>query len=124
MLDENGRNTELESWPRENVAEPDDATLSEATPTASLFQLPTLRLGDPSLGTEPLRDTLRFEFGRTCLPVARVDELTYESVVRLSEQVEAPIRVLRNNQLIAHGEVVIVDEQICIRVTEPFGIDA
>ena len=106
------------------VREPIETSATEPASMEQVFQLPTLGGGQPNVGATPRHGSrLRFEFGSVRLPVSQIEELHDESIVRLSESAEAPIRVLRDGRLIAHGEVMIIDEQICIRVTGRFGED-
>lgn len=58
------------------------------------------------------------ELGRTTLPVRELLSLQPGMVVELDRQAGAPIDVLVNGRLIARGEVVVLDEQFGLRVTE------
>ena len=62
--------------------------------------------------------TLTVELGRTRLPVRQVLELTPGAVLELDRAAGAPADVMVNGRLIAHGEVVVVDEDYGIRITE------
>jgi flagellar motor switch protein FliN/FliY len=63
------------------------------------------------------------ELGRTRLPVAHLLELTSGSVVELDRVAGAPVDVLVNGTVIAKGEVVVVDEEYGVRITEILGVD-
>lgn len=58
------------------------------------------------------------ELGRTKLPVRELLSLQPGMVIELDRQAGAPIDVLVNGRLIARGEVVVLDEQFGLRITE------
>lgn len=62
--------------------------------------------------------TLTAEIGRTRLPVRQVLDLVPGTVLELDRAAGAPADVLVNGRLIARGEVVVVDEEYGIRITE------
>jgi flagellar motor switch protein FliN/FliY len=62
--------------------------------------------------------TLTVELGRTKLPVRQVLELTPGAVLELDRAAGAAADVMVNGRLIARGEVVVVDEDYGIRITE------
>jgi flagellar motor switch protein FliN len=57
-------------------------------------------------------------FGRTQLPLKDVLKLSSGSIVELNRLANEPVEVLINNCVIARGEVVVVDGNYGIRVTE------
>ncbi len=57
-------------------------------------------------------------FGRTQLPLKDVLKLSSGSIVELNRLANEPVEVLINNYVIARGEVVVVDGNYGIRVTE------
>lgn len=58
------------------------------------------------------------EIGRTRLPVRQVLDLTPGAVLELDRPAGSPADILVNGRLIARGEVVVVDEDYGVRVTE------
>lgn len=62
--------------------------------------------------------TLTAEIGRTRLPVRQVLDLVPGSVLELDRAAGAPADLMVNGRLIARGEVVVVDEDYGIRITE------
>lgn len=58
------------------------------------------------------------ELGRTKLPMRELLSLQPGMVVELDRQAGAPIDVLINGRLLARGEVVVLDEQFGLRITE------
>ena len=62
--------------------------------------------------------TLTAELGRTKLPVRQVLELTPGAVLELDRAAGSPADVMVNGRLIARGEVVVIDEDYGLRITE------
>lgn len=62
--------------------------------------------------------TLTAEIGRTRLPVRQVLELTPGTVLELDRAAGAPADIMVNGRLVARGEVVVIDEDYGIRITE------
>src|SRR5205085_5375220 len=58
------------------------------------------------------------ELGRTRMLVRDILDLSPGSVIELDRAAGAPIDVLVNGTLIARGEVVVIDEEFGIRITE------
>ncbi|NAZ86446.1 flagellar motor switch protein FliN [Kineococcus indalonis] len=77
--------------------------------------------GGPRRTMDLLRDVqmdVTVELGRTHMTVQDLLALTPGSVVELDRAAGSPADVLVNGQLIARGEVVVVDEDYAIRITE------
>jgi flagellar motor switch protein FliN/FliY len=68
--------------------------------------------------------TLTAEIGRTRLPVRQVLELVPGTVLELDRAAGAPADVMVNGRLVARGEVVVVDEEYGIRITEIVGSES
>ncbi len=62
--------------------------------------------------------TLSMEIGRAKLPIRNLLQLNQGSVVELERMVGEPMDVMVNGTLIAHGEVVVVNEKYGIRLTD------
>jgi len=62
--------------------------------------------------------SLSMEVGRTKIPIRNLLQLTQGSVVELDRLAGEPLDVLVNGTLIAHGEVVVVNEKYGIRLTD------
>lgn len=62
--------------------------------------------------------TLTAEIGRTKLAVHDVLDLSPGSVIELDRSAGSPADVMVNGRLIARGEIVVVDEEYGIRITE------
>jgi flagellar motor switch protein FliN/FliY len=63
------------------------------------------------------------ELGRTRLPVSHVLDLGPGAVVELDRVAGSPVDVLVNGTVIAHGEVVVIDEEYGVRITEIVGAE-
>ncbi|MBO1003797.1 flagellar motor switch phosphatase FliY [Pseudogracilibacillus auburnensis] len=62
--------------------------------------------------------TVTVELGRTNQTVEDILELTQGSIVELDKLAGEPVDVLVNNKLIAKGEVVVIDENFGVRITD------
>jgi flagellar motor switch protein FliN/FliY len=77
--------------------------------------------GGGSRNIEPLLDVVlqvRVELGSTEMTVEEVLALTIGSVVELDRLAGEPVDVVVNNRLLARGEVVVVEENFGVRLTE------
>src|SRR5579862_4631465 len=64
---------------------------------------------------------LTVEIGRTRLTVGEALELRQGSIVSLNRMAGEPVDLLVNGTPIARGEVVVIDEQFGLRITEVIG---
>lgn len=64
----------------------------------------------------PLRVTV--ELGRTHKAIKEILELSQGSIIELDKLAGEPVDILVNNKLIAKGEVVVIDENFGVRVTD------
>jgi flagellar motor switch protein FliN/FliY len=62
--------------------------------------------------------TLSMEVGRARIPIRNLLQLNQGSVVELDRAAGEPLDVYVNGTLIAHGEVVVVNEKFGIRLTD------
>ena len=80
--------------------------------------------GTPSAGEanlEVILDipvTISLEIGRARISIRHLMQLNQGSVVELDRLAGEPLDVLVNGTLIAHGEVVVVNEKFGIRLTD------
>lgn len=58
------------------------------------------------------------EIGRTRMPIRNLLQLNQGSVIELDRLAGEPMDVLVNGTLIAHGEVVVVNEKFGVRLTD------
>jgi flagellar motor switch protein FliN/FliY len=62
--------------------------------------------------------SLTVEIGRTRIPVRDVLGLEPGAVIELDRSAGAPADVLLNGRLIAHGEIVVIDQDYAVRITK------
>lgn len=62
--------------------------------------------------------TLSMEIGRTRISIRNLLQLNQGSVVELERLAGEPLDVMVNGTLIAHGEVVVVNDKYGIRLTD------
>jgi flagellar motor switch protein FliN len=103
-----------------SVTEPSQPSLAGLAP----FELKDLT-GAPASGEkatlELLKDVdldLRIELGRTQMFLEDVLKLKRGSVVTLDKLAGDPVDVFVNGRLVARGEVLVLNDNFCVRVTE------
>lgn len=64
----------------------------------------------------PLEITV--ELGRTKLPIRKILELGPGAVIQLEKLAGEPVDILANHRLIARGEVVVIEENFGVRITD------
>lgn len=64
---------------------------------------------------------LRIELGRTHMTLQEVLQLRSGSVVALDALAGDPVNVYVNNRIVARGEIVVMNNNFCVRVTELIG---
>lgn len=57
------------------------------------------------------------ELGRTELPIKKVLELTRGSIIELEKIAGEPVELFANGKLVAHGEVVVIEDHFGLRIT-------
>ncbi len=62
--------------------------------------------------------TISMEIGRTRISIRNLLQLNQGSVIELDRLAGEPLDVLVNGTLVAHGEVVVVNEKFGIRLTD------
>lgn len=96
----------------------------------NVFAAPMEEFGEGTLSTEdggPPPDldvildipvSISMEVGNTQIPIRNLLQLNQGSVIELDRLAGEPLDVLVNGTLIAHGEVVMVNEKFGIRLTD------
>lgn len=126
----------------ENVAESEDATEqasesqasgNSAKPSAASSKPPqaqpaqfdplhdSSQAADSDLNLDVILDvgvTMSMEVGRVRIPIRNLLQLSQGSVVELDRLAGEPLDVFVNGTLIAHGEVVMVNEKFGVRLTD------
>jgi flagellar motor switch protein FliN/FliY len=111
----------LKDGPNPNIKDeiPDSASFESLPQTEAM-------LTGASRAVELLNDVemgVTAELGRTRMTVRELLSLQPGSVVELDRAAGSPVDLLVNGTLVARGEVVVVDEEFAIRVTEIIGYD-
>lgn len=95
---------------------------SAGLPKAQLDPLSgSARPAGKDVGLELILDvpvTVTLELGRTTLTVRDLLQLNQGSVVEFDRRVGEPLDLLVNGTLLAHGELVVIDDGFGIRLTE------
>ena len=58
------------------------------------------------------------QLGTAELPMREVVELSPGAIIQLKQQAKDPVGLLVNDKLIAHGEVVVVEDKFGLKITE------
>lgn len=61
---------------------------------------------------------LRIELGRAKMTSHEAGQLAAGSIVTLDTLVDQPVDIVAGGQLIARGEVMVLDGSFCVRITE------
>lgn len=111
-------------------AQSSDAAADKQSAQAQAVKMPELAGGSETAAGAPgssernldvildIPVTLSMEIGRTRLAIRNLLQLNQGSVVELDQLAGEPMDVLVNGTLIAHGEVVVVNERFGIRLTD------
>jgi len=91
---------------------PQDADFAEFEPSVSSAERPQ---NMDFLLDIPLE--IKVELGRTKIQIGELLRLSQGSVVELEKLTNEPVDVFINQKLMAHGEVVIVNEKFAVRLT-------
>lgn len=103
-------------------AEAAEATTDiKAAPLESFAPSPEMKQGSMAPDLDVILDipvTISMEVGNTQIPIRNLLQLNQGSVIELDRLAGEPLDVLINGTLIAHGEVVMVNEKFGIRLTD------
>ena len=103
-----------------------DAVVAEAAPDVQAAPLDNLKdegsaSSDEDVNLDVILDipvTIAMEIGRTTISIRNLLQLNQGSVVELDRLAGEPMDVLVNGTLVAHGEVVVVNDKFGIRLTD------
>jgi flagellar motor switch protein FliN len=120
--DSAGRLVRVEGGPRreprlrEPILVPVKEQITMSQPTAAAGPTP------PAPNASPLDVpvTLAVELGRVNLTLSRLAELKPGDVVELSRHSRAPVELTSNGRLVARGELILIDTDLGVRVTNVF----
>ena len=102
-----------------NLGAAEEARLGPAQPVA------LARLAAPPPPADPAHVNMlydvelevKIELGRTLLSVEDILRLREGSIIQLDKDAGAPVDILINNRLVAEGEVLVLNDYFCVRVT-------
>lgn len=105
--------------PMENTA--NDALGILGAENVTLDKLQNTSSGSDDINLDVILDipvTISMEIGHTKINIRNLLQLNQGSVVELDRMAGEPLDVVVNGTLIAHGEVVVVNEKFGIRLTD------
>lgn len=109
-----------EAQAESSVAEPSEpAETGEVIPPLPDFSRDLTEAAASSI--ELLKDVeldVKIELGRVEMSVGEILKLSNGSVVELDKLAGDPVDVLVNEQLVAHGEVLVINDSFCVRINE------
>lgn len=101
------------------TATPDDLLDEELqAPTVPVAGIAPLAAMRPIEVLHKVEMEVTVELGRTHMPLKDLLALGAGAVVELDRTAGAPVDVLVNGALVARGEVVVVDDEYGVRITE------
>lgn len=115
-----------------NKATADGASVRQGAGLDSVAPPAFTEFGAPvNLNVDPKRVTMlsdvklrvKIELGRTQMLVEHVLKLGEGSVVELDKLAGDPVDVYVNNRLVARGEVLVLNDNFCVRVSEVLATD-
>lgn len=123
MSDEVDNNDVGDAWADALEEQQSDVVVEEAVVPAGFDNLN--EDSDQSFNTDESMEmildipvTLSVEIGRTKLNISNLLKLNQGSVVELDRLAGEPMDVIVNGTLVAHGEIVVVNEKFGIRLTD------
>ena len=129
MSDDENENVDQDSMADEWAAAMEEQVEEETTQAVDLeeFDEPAASGGKPITSVDGRPDldvildipvSISMEVGRTAITIRNLLQLNQGSVIELDRLAGEPLDVLVNGTLIAHGEVVVVNEKFGIRMTD------
>jgi len=121
---EEGKDDSMDDWAA--AMEEAGTPMEEAAPAAENVPLDKLQSTASSSSGEDINldvildipVTISMEIGSTKINIRNLLQLNQGSVVELDRMAGEPLDVVVNGTLIAHGEVVVVNEKFGIRLTD------
>jgi flagellar motor switch protein FliN/FliY len=98
-----------------------DTAFADASERVEFESLQGLPVGLGEVNLDMILDvpvTLAMEVGRTRISIRNLLQLNQGSVVELDRAAGEPLDVFVNGTLVAHGEVVVINEKFGIRLTD------
>lgn len=117
---ENQSSDVMDEWADALAEAGDTASAAPAELTNLESDKPLVR-GDEDINLEVILDipvTISMEVGSTKINIRNLLQLNQGSVIELDRMAGEPLDIKVNGTLIAHGEVVVVNEKFGIRLTD------
>ena len=117
-------NTSSGAEPDAEAAAPPKADGSTSATAEKTFNMPDLKAGEGSeatIGIELIGDVtlnVKIELGRTRMLVDDVLRLSEGAVVELEKLAGDPVDIYVNDRPVARGEVLVLNDNFCVRVNE------
>lgn len=117
-------NTSSGAEPDAEAAAPPKADGSNAASAEKTFNMPDLKVGEgpeSTIGIELIGDVnlnVKIELGRTRMLVDDVLRLSEGAVVELEKLAGDPVDIYVNDRPVARGEVLVLNDNFCVRVNE------
>lgn len=124
---EDGKDDTMDDWAAamEEAGTPMESSSTESVLQAEHVPLDKLQSSSSGSGEDVNLDvildipvTISMEIGNTKINIRNLLQLNQGSVVELDRMAGEPLDVVVNGTLIAHGEVVVVNEKFGIRLTD------
>lgn len=99
----------------------DQQSIEDAGPLPESGESPMDQVADSTKNMDVVMEIpvrLSMEVGNTNISIRKLLELKRGSVVELNRLAGEPLDVLVNGTMVAHGEVVVVNERFGIRLTD------
>lgn len=98
-----------------------DSAVKENEKSSEIEHFDNSKQSDNLAGFDLILDipvSVSMEVGRTNISIRKLLQLTQGSIIELDRLAGEPLDVMVNGTLIAHGEVVVVNEKFGIRLTD------
>jgi len=82
---------------------------------------PELKEVESTAGVDMIKDVelnVKIELGRADMTVSEILKLGTGAVVELDKLAGDPVDILVNEQLVARGEVLVLNDNFCVRINE------
>jgi len=113
---------ELSSLMKDLLSDPDSRVESARLPSMEEVAGNSVKAeGQETFDLDLLMDVdikIRVELGRTHMYVDDMLQLSDGSVVQLDKLAGDPVDILANDKKIARGEVLVLNDNFCVRITE------
>jgi flagellar motor switch protein FliN/FliY len=109
---------EAEPGQAEPAEAPEEGAGPPAQAEAKPAQFPTFDEEAKPVEAANLDMLMDVELGRTRMLVEDILKLAEGSVIELEKLAGDPVDILVNDQTVAKGEVLVADDNFCIRITE------